>query len=86
MRRMIDALLDIQFVSHILSMTNQESAEKGLDPIDMQYKKLMTKMEVVPRNHSDFNLITQYISNGAGYTHSYKGFELLDVSTLHTNC
>lgn len=80
MEAMTDALLDIQFICNIMSDVHRDAQLSGVDPIDLQYSKLLTRMDVVPDDHDDYKLILKYITNGVGATHGYKGFQLLDVS------
>uniref|UniRef100_A0A9J8B1P1 Poly [ADP-ribose] polymerase n=1 Tax=Cyprinus carpio carpio TaxID=630221 RepID=A0A9J8B1P1_CYPCA len=65
--QMLDNLLDIE-VAYSLLRGGVEDNEK--DPIDINYEKLKTKIEVVDKSSSEAQLIQQYVKNTHAATHN----------------
>ncbi|KAG7282048.1 hypothetical protein CRUP_023564 [Coryphaenoides rupestris] len=56
--QMLDNLLDIEVA---YSLLRGGAEDNGKDPIDLNYEKLKTKIEVVDKNSSEAEIILQYI-------------------------
>uniref|UniRef100_A0A672PEC1 Poly [ADP-ribose] polymerase n=1 Tax=Sinocyclocheilus grahami TaxID=75366 RepID=A0A672PEC1_SINGR len=65
--QMLDNLLDIE-VAYSLLRGGVEDNKK--DPIDINYEKLKTKIEVVEQSSSEAQLILQYLKNSHAATHN----------------
>uniref|UniRef100_A0A8C1EG48 Poly [ADP-ribose] polymerase n=1 Tax=Cyprinus carpio carpio TaxID=630221 RepID=A0A8C1EG48_CYPCA len=65
--QMLDNLLDIE-VAYSLLRGGVEDNKK--DPIDINYEKLKTKIEVVDQSSSEAQLIIQYVKNTHAATHN----------------
>ncbi|XP_016151255.1 poly [ADP-ribose] polymerase 1-like [Sinocyclocheilus grahami] len=65
--QMLDNLLDIE-VAYSLLRGGVEDNKK--DPIDINYEKLKTKIEVVDKSSSEAQLIQQYVKNTHAATHN----------------
>ncbi|XP_016353305.1 poly [ADP-ribose] polymerase 1-like isoform X1 [Sinocyclocheilus anshuiensis] len=65
--QMLDNLLDIE-VAYSLLRGGVEDNKK--DPIDINYEKLKTKIEVVEQSSSEAQLILQYLKNTHAATHN----------------
>ncbi|EDO46812.1 predicted protein, partial [Nematostella vectensis] len=73
---MLDNLIDIEVAFSLLQSSDGEDAE---DPIDINYKKLKTDIEVLDHKSAEFGLISEYVSNTHADTHRQYELELLDV-------
>ena len=81
---MLDCLLELEVSYSLLSGGKKE--EEETDPIDMYYEKLKADLVVVDKKSDEFDLITEFISNTHGTTHSSYDLKLLEVvlSTRYT--
>ncbi|MBN3280331.1 PARP1 polymerase, partial [Polyodon spathula] len=73
---MLDNLLDIE-VAYSLLRGGAEDDKK--DPIDINYEKLKTKIEVVDKESKVFNLILDYVKNTHAATHNSYSLEVEDI-------
>eukprot|EP00117_Sycon_ciliatum_P025830 scpid32102/ scgid21352/ Poly [ADP-ribose] polymerase 1; NAD(+) ADP-ribosyltransferase 1; Poly[ADP-ribose] synthase 1 len=73
---MLDSLLEIEVAYNLLKQSGGNEAD---DPIDLNYKKLNTDMEVLSHDHPEFKMIKTYIANTHASTHNQYELELLEV-------
>ncbi|MGH0125337.1 UNVERIFIED_CONTAM: hypothetical protein FKN15_041981 [Acipenser sinensis] len=73
---MLDNLLDIE-VAYSLLRGGAEDDQK--DPIDINYEKLKTKIEVVDKESKVFNIILDYVKNTHAATHNSYSLEVEDI-------
>ncbi|XP_064195311.1 poly [ADP-ribose] polymerase 1 [Anguilla rostrata] len=74
--QMLDNLLDIE-VAYSLLRGGAEDNEK--DPIDINYEKLKTKIEVVDKTCEEAQIILQYVKNTHAATHNTYTLEVEEV-------
>ena len=70
---MVDSLLEIEVAYSLL-----QEEQKG-DPIDTNYSKLKTDVEVLPKDREEFAMIQEYVANTHAATHSSYSLEVLEV-------
>lgn len=70
---MVDSLLEIEVAYSLL-----QEEQKG-DPIDTNYSKLKTDVEVLPKDGEEFAMIREYVANTHAATHSSYSLEVLEV-------
>ena len=68
---MLNNLLEIEIAFNLL----KSNSDKLEDPVDLHYKKLKCKMEVLDQNCDEFKKIIEYVKNTHAKTHS--SFKLL---------
>ena len=71
---MVDNLLEIEVAYSLL-----QEEQKGDDPIDTNYTKLKTDLQVLPKDGEEFLMIQEYVANTHGATHSSYSLEVLEV-------
>lgn len=74
--QMLDNLLDIE-VAYSLLRGGAQDNEK--DPIDINYEKLKTKIEVVDKTTSEAEIILQYVKNTHAATHNTYTLEVQEI-------
>ncbi|XP_062406361.1 poly [ADP-ribose] polymerase 1 [Sardina pilchardus] len=74
--QMLDNLLDIE-VAYSLLRGGAEDNKK--DPIDINYEKLRTKIEVVDQSSHEAQLIQQYVKNTHAATHNTYTLEVEEI-------
>ncbi|KAM9435896.1 poly [ADP-ribose] polymerase 1 [Clarias gariepinus] len=74
--QMLDNLLDIE-VAYSLLRGGTEDNEK--DPIDINYEKLKTKIEVVDESSEEARIIRQYVANTHAATHNTYTLEVEEI-------
>uniref|UniRef100_A0AAR2JZI8 Poly [ADP-ribose] polymerase n=1 Tax=Pygocentrus nattereri TaxID=42514 RepID=A0AAR2JZI8_PYGNA len=74
--QMLDNLLDIE-VAYSLLRGGAEDNKK--DPIDINYEKLKTKIEVVDKSSEESELIQQYVKNTHAATHNTYTLEIEEI-------
>uniref|UniRef100_A0A8C9VCE1 Poly [ADP-ribose] polymerase n=1 Tax=Scleropages formosus TaxID=113540 RepID=A0A8C9VCE1_SCLFO len=74
--QMLDNLLDIE-VAYSLLRGGTEDNKK--DPIDINYEKLKTKIEVVDRSSKEAEVILQYVKNTHAATHNTYTLEVEEI-------
>ena len=79
---MLDCLLELEVSYSLLSGGKKE--EEETDPIDMYYEKLRANLTVVDKKSEEFDLITEFIANTHGATHSSYDLKLLEVGVRRT--
>ncbi|KAM7430085.1 Poly [ADP-ribose] polymerase 1 [Porites harrisoni] len=73
---MLDNLLDIE-VAYSLLKSGEEDLAK--DPLDVNYEKLNTDLEVLCKDSKEFSMIKQYVKNTHAETHTQYELEVLEV-------
>ncbi|CAI8024368.1 Poly [ADP-ribose] polymerase 1 [Geodia barretti] len=71
--QMVDNLLEIEVAYSLL-----QEEQKG-DPIDTNYTKLKTDLQVLPKDGEEFVVIQEYVANTHAATHSSYTLEVLEV-------
>ncbi|KAK3542329.1 hypothetical protein QTP86_022480 [Hemibagrus guttatus] len=74
--QMLDNLLDIE-VAYSLLRGGAEDNKK--DPIDINYEKLRTKIEVVDKSSEEAQIIQQYVKNTHAETHNTYTLEVEEI-------
>ncbi|XP_061741748.1 poly [ADP-ribose] polymerase 1 [Nerophis ophidion] len=74
--QMLDNLLDIEVAYSLLRGGAQDNES---DPIDINYEKLKTKMEVVDKSTEEAEIIMQYVKNTHAATHNTYTLEIEDI-------
>uniref|UniRef100_A0AAQ6IDE4 Poly [ADP-ribose] polymerase n=1 Tax=Anabas testudineus TaxID=64144 RepID=A0AAQ6IDE4_ANATE len=74
--QMLDNLLDIE-VAYSLLRGGAQDNEK--DPIDINYEKLKTKIEVIDKNTKEAEIINQYVKNTHAATHNTYTLEVQEM-------
>ncbi|XP_060772355.1 poly [ADP-ribose] polymerase 1 [Neoarius graeffei] len=78
--QMLDNLLDIE-VAYSLLRGGTEDNEK--DPIDLNYEKLKTKIEVVDKSSEEAQIIHQYVKNTHAETHNTYTLEVEEIFKIN---
>ncbi|XP_012722785.2 poly [ADP-ribose] polymerase 1 [Fundulus heteroclitus] len=73
---MLDNLLDIEVAYSLLRGGAQDNEH---DPIDINYEKLKTKIEVVDKTTQEAEIIMQYVKNTHAATHNTYTLEVQDI-------
>lgn len=73
---MLDNLLEIEIAFNLLQ---SGASEKDQDPIDAHYAKLHTKLDVLPRDSKEFEILERYALNTHAKTHNTYSLEIVDV-------
>lgn len=73
---MLDNLLDIEVAYSLLKSGDGDLAK---DPLDVNYEKLQTDLEVLSKDSKEFSLIDQYVKNTHAETHQQYELEILEV-------
>uniref|UniRef100_A0A3B3BNM2 Poly [ADP-ribose] polymerase n=1 Tax=Oryzias melastigma TaxID=30732 RepID=A0A3B3BNM2_ORYME len=73
---MLDNLLDIEVAYSLLRGGAQDNEH---DPIDINYEKLKTKIEVVDKSSQEAEVITQYVKNTHAATHNTYTLEVQEI-------
>ncbi|KAK5903551.1 hypothetical protein CgunFtcFv8_007323 [Champsocephalus gunnari] len=74
--QMLDNLLDIEVAYSLLRGGAQDDES---DPIDINYEKLKTKIEVVDKSTTEAEIITQYVKNTHAATHNTYTLEVEEI-------
>lgn len=74
--QMLDNLLDIEVAYSLLRGGAQDNES---DPIDINYEKLKTKIEVVDKTTNEAEIITQYVKNTHAATHNTYTLEVQEI-------
>ncbi|GAA6079173.1 poly [ADP-ribose] polymerase 1, partial [Tachysurus ichikawai] len=74
--QMLDNLLDIE-VAYSLLRGGAEDNKK--DPIDLNYEKLKTKIQVVDKSSEEAQIIQQYVTNTHAATHNTYTLEIEEI-------
>ncbi|KAJ3607121.1 hypothetical protein NHX12_026635 [Muraenolepis orangiensis] len=74
--QMLDNLLDIEVA---YSLLRGGAEDNGKDPIDINYEKLKTKIEVVDKKSNEAEIIMQYIKNTHASTHNTYTLEVDEI-------
>ncbi|CAL8393165.1 unnamed protein product [Arctogadus glacialis] len=74
--QMLDNLLDIEVA---YSLLRGGAEDNGKDPIDINYEKLKTKIEVVDKNSEEAEIIMQYVKNTHAATHNTYTLEVDEI-------
>ncbi|CAB1435499.1 unnamed protein product [Pleuronectes platessa] len=74
--QMLDNLLDIEVAYSLLRGGAQDNES---DPIDINYEKLKTKIEVVDKTTREAEIITQYVKNTHAATHNTYTLEVQEI-------
>lgn len=74
--QMLDNLLDIEVAYSLLRGGAQDNEN---DPIDINYEKLKTKIEVVDKNTQEAEVIVQYVKNTHASTHNTYTLEVQEI-------
>jgi len=73
---MLDNLLDIEVAYSLLKSGESDLAK---DPLDVNYEKLETDLEVLAKDCKEYSLISDYVKNTHAETHSQYELEVLEV-------
>ncbi|MEQ2205610.1 Poly [ADP-ribose] polymerase 1, partial [Xenoophorus captivus] len=73
---MLDNLLDIEVAYSLLRGGAQDNEH---DPIDINYEKLKTKIEVVDKTTQEAEIVTQYVKNTHAATHNTYTLEVQEI-------
>eukprot|EP00094_Tigriopus_californicus_P008027 TCALIF_07727-PA protein Name:"Similar to Parp1 Poly [ADP-ribose] polymerase 1 (Rattus norvegicus)" AED:0.26 eAED:0.26 QI:26/1/1/1/1/1/8/253/558 len=73
---MLDNLLEIEIAFNLLQ---SGASEKDQDPIDAHYAKLHTKLDVLPRDSKEFQILERYALNTHAKTHNTYSLEIVDI-------
>lgn len=73
---MLDNLLDIEVAYSLLKSGDEDLAK---DPLDVNYEKLKTDLEVLSKDGKEFSLIDEYVKNTHAETHQQYELEILEV-------
>ncbi|KAM4632765.1 poly [ADP-ribose] polymerase 1 [Polymixia lowei] len=74
--QMLDNLLDIEVA---YSLLRGGAEDTGNDPIDINYEKLKTKIEVVDKSTNEAEIILQYVKNTHAATHNTYTLEVQEI-------
>ncbi|XP_068198614.1 poly [ADP-ribose] polymerase 1 isoform X2 [Antennarius striatus] len=74
--QMLDNLLDIEVAYSLLRGGAQDDDK---DPIDINYEKLKTKIEVVDKTTKEADIIVQYVKNTHAATHNSYTLEVQEI-------
>ncbi|XP_067018725.1 poly [ADP-ribose] polymerase 1-like [Acropora muricata] len=74
--RMLDNLLDIEVAYSLLKSGEDDRAK---DPLDVNYEKLKTDLEVLAKDSKEFSLIDEYVKNTHAETHKQYELNVLEV-------
>uniref|UniRef100_A0A7N8XN19 Poly [ADP-ribose] polymerase n=1 Tax=Mastacembelus armatus TaxID=205130 RepID=A0A7N8XN19_9TELE len=74
--QMLDNLLDIEVAYSLLRGGTHDTEN---DPIDINYEKLQTKIEVVDKTTNEAEIIMQYVKNTHAATHNTYTLEVQDI-------
>uniref|UniRef100_A0A6P8QEZ4 Poly [ADP-ribose] polymerase n=1 Tax=Geotrypetes seraphini TaxID=260995 RepID=A0A6P8QEZ4_GEOSA len=74
--QMLDNLLDIE-VAYSLLKSGTEDGEKS--PIDINYEKLKTDIQVIARDSEEAKILKQYVKNTHAATHNTYDLEIVDI-------
>ncbi|XP_056150659.1 poly [ADP-ribose] polymerase 1 [Lampris incognitus] len=74
--QMLDNLLDIEVA---YSLLRGGAEDNGSDPIDINYEKLKTKIEVVDKSTKEAEIISQYVKNTHAATHNTYTLEVQEI-------
>ncbi|KAM9355428.1 poly [ADP-ribose] polymerase 1 [Pholidichthys leucotaenia] len=74
--QMLDNLLDIEVAYSLLRGGAQDNES---DPIDINYEKLKTEIEVVDKNTNEAEVIIQYVKNTHAATHNTYTLEVQEI-------
>ncbi|XP_070584140.1 poly [ADP-ribose] polymerase 1 [Erythrolamprus reginae] len=73
---MLDNLLDIEVAYSLLRSGNQDGDK---DPIDVNYEKLKTNIQVVDKDSEEAKIIKQYVKNTHASTHNTYGLKVVEI-------
>ncbi|KAK3745682.1 hypothetical protein QZH41_019013, partial [Actinostola sp. cb2023] len=72
---MLDNLLEIEVAYSLL----KSGGDDEKDPIDVNYEKLNTNLEVLEHSSSEFAMLTEYVKNTHASTHQQYELEVTDI-------
>ncbi|XP_065832639.1 poly [ADP-ribose] polymerase 1-like [Oscarella lobularis] len=75
--QMLDGLLDIEVAYSLLKSKSDDAGTR--DPIDVNYEKLKTDMEVLDHKSDEFQMLVDYVANTHGVTHRGYTLEVQDI-------
>ncbi|XP_077567914.1 poly [ADP-ribose] polymerase 1 [Stigmatopora nigra] len=78
--QMLDNLLDIEVAYSLLRGGAQDEES---DPIDINYEKLKTEIEVVNKNTEEADIIEQYVKNTHASTHNTYTLEVQEIFKIN---
>lgn len=78
--QMLDNLLDIEVAYSLLRGGAQDNDN---DPIDINYEKLNTKIEVVDKSTQEADIIMQYVKNTHAATHNTYTLEVQEIFKIN---
>jgi len=73
---MLDNLLEIEVAYSLLKMGEDDVAK---DPLDVNYEKLQTDLEVLSKDSKEFSVIQDYVKNTHAETHTQYELEVVEV-------
>eukprot|EP00906_Rhabdomonas_costata_P030165 RCo042596 len=79
--KMMDALMELEVTTSVISSAASSSPAQE-HPIDTNYKKLKCELVPVPRDAEEFKLVSDYVANTHGHTHTMYTLELQDLFRL----
>ncbi|KAI9208208.1 poly polymerase catalytic domain-containing protein [Polychytrium aggregatum] len=71
---LLNTLLEIEIATTIIG--DRQDSDEFEDPVDINYRKLHTDMEVLPHDSEEFKLIDEYTSSTHAATHSSYGLTI----------
>ncbi|XP_030051590.1 poly [ADP-ribose] polymerase 1 isoform X2 [Microcaecilia unicolor] len=74
--QMLDNLLDIEVAYSLLKSGAEDG---GKNPIDINYEKLKTGIQVVERDSEEAKILNQYVKNTHATTHNTYDLEIVDI-------
>jgi len=78
---MLEALTDIEIANSMMKDTSG-LGRYSVSPIDINYKKLKTKLTPVERWSHEYDVICNMVKNGHAQIHSYFDIEVMDIFEL----
>uniref|UniRef100_A0A914YF33 Poly [ADP-ribose] polymerase n=1 Tax=Panagrolaimus superbus TaxID=310955 RepID=A0A914YF33_9BILA len=76
--KLLDDLSQIEIAYSIIE-ADEKNDDEDIDPVDKHYEKLHCKIEVLPRESEDYEVIESYISKTHAPTHSNYSLQILDA-------
>ncbi|XP_013925201.1 PREDICTED: poly [ADP-ribose] polymerase 1 [Thamnophis sirtalis] len=73
---MLDNLLDIEVAYSLLRSGGQDGDK---DPIDVNYEKLKTSIQIVDKDSEEAKIIKQYVKNTHASTHNAYGLKVVEI-------
>jgi len=76
---MIESLTEIEIAYNLLKSSDSAEESDSSDPFDVHYRKLNTKIEPVDQGTEEFKLLSDYVENTHGQTHSHYKLKIEEV-------